>query len=83
MILAIWEGTPHRQMLDGLEVMERKRAHRALFDRLAPLAPAQDLQQMESRLERHFRLSPDEREAQAESLFHSLAAFTASALARK
>ena len=27
MILAIWEGTSHRQMLDGLEVMQRKNAH--------------------------------------------------------
>jgi acyl-CoA dehydrogenase len=27
MILAIWEGTSHRQMLDGLEVMQRKGAH--------------------------------------------------------
>jgi alkylation response protein AidB-like acyl-CoA dehydrogenase len=26
MILQIWEGTPHRQILDGLEVMERKAA---------------------------------------------------------
>ena len=27
MILAIWAETSHRQMLDGLEVMERKSAH--------------------------------------------------------
>ncbi len=27
MILAIWEGTSHRQMLDGLEVVQHKRAH--------------------------------------------------------
>ncbi len=33
MILAIWEGTSHRQILDGLEVMERKRAHQMLFRR--------------------------------------------------
>jgi len=36
MILPIWEGTPHRQMLDGLEVMER--AHQMLFAHLAPYA---------------------------------------------
>jgi alkylation response protein AidB-like acyl-CoA dehydrogenase len=30
MILAIWEGTSHRQILDGLEVMERKQAHKML-----------------------------------------------------
>jgi acyl-CoA dehydrogenase len=34
MILAIWEGTSHRQILDGVEVMERKRAHKLLFGRL-------------------------------------------------
>jgi alkylation response protein AidB-like acyl-CoA dehydrogenase len=36
MILPIWEGTPHRQMLDGLEVMERKQAHEMCFD-ISPL----------------------------------------------
>jgi acyl-CoA dehydrogenase len=35
MILAIWEGTSHRQMLDGLEVMQHKGAHRLLFQHLA------------------------------------------------
>src|SRR3990172_7788281 len=34
MILAIWEGTSHRQILDGLEVMERKGAHRPLLRHL-------------------------------------------------
>jgi hypothetical protein len=38
MILAIWEGTSHRQILDGLEVMERRRAHRLLFQHLAATA---------------------------------------------
>ncbi len=32
MVLTIWEGTCHRQILDGLEVMERKGAHRLLFE---------------------------------------------------
>src|SRR6185295_3016319 len=43
MILPIWEGTPHRQMLDGLEVMERKRAHEMLFEHLAPYADKSEL----------------------------------------
>src|SRR5258708_6845858 len=30
MILAIWEGTSHRQILDGMEVMESRRAHKLL-----------------------------------------------------
>jgi alkylation response protein AidB-like acyl-CoA dehydrogenase len=48
MILPIWEGTPHRQILDGMEVMERKQAHRLLFDYLvergADLSGLTDLQ---------------------------------------
>src|SRR5713226_3934618 len=81
MILAIWEGTSHRQILDGLEVMERKRAHKMLFRRLAEIAPSKDLQDMESELEQHLKLPPEEKEALAEPLFRRLAAFTAETLA--
>ncbi len=83
MILAIWEGTSHRQILDGLEVMERKRTHRPLFERLAATAPPQDLREIEARVEHHLGLSAEEKEARAEALFSSLAAFTAEALSRK
>jgi hypothetical protein len=82
LILAIWEGTPHRQMLDGLEVMERKRAHGMLFDRLAPHTSPEELQHVETRVERHLKLPAEEREASAEALFRGLAAFTANALVR-
>jgi acyl-CoA dehydrogenase len=50
MILAIWEGTSHRQILDGLEVIERRQAHKLLFERLAKIAPAKELQEMESEI---------------------------------
>ncbi len=83
MILAIWEGTSHRQILDGLEVMERKQAHRMLFRRLAEIAPSKELHDMESEVEKHLKLPPEEREAFAEPLFRRLAAFTAETLARK
>jgi acyl-CoA dehydrogenase len=83
MILAIWEGTSHRQMLDGLEVMDRKRAHTLLFRRLAEIAPSKELQDMELEVERHLKLPPEEREALAERLFRRLAAFTAETLVRK
>jgi len=83
MILAIWEGTSHRQMLDGLEVMERKRAHKMLFRRLAEIAPSKELQDMESELEQHLKLPPGDKEALAEPLFRRLAALTAETLARK
>jgi acyl-CoA dehydrogenase len=83
MILAIWEGTPHRQILDGLEVMERKQAHKMLFQRLAEIVPSKELHDMESQVERHLKLPPAEREALAEPLFKQLAVFTAETLARK
>jgi acyl-CoA dehydrogenase len=83
MILTIWEGTSHRQILDGLEVMERKRAHMMLFRRLAEFAPSKELQDMESEVEGHLKLATEKREAFAEPLFRRLAIFTAEALARK
>jgi len=83
MILAIWEGTSHRQILDGLEVMERKQAHKMLFRRLAEVAPAKELQEMESEIEQHLKLPAEEKEALAEPIFRKLAAFTAEALTHK
>jgi alkylation response protein AidB-like acyl-CoA dehydrogenase len=83
MILAIWEGTAHRQILDGLEVMERKQAHKLLFQRLAEIAPSKELQDLESEVERHLKLPPEQREALAEPLFRKLATLTAETLAHK
>lgn len=83
MILPIWEGTPHRQILDGLEVMARKGAHRALFRELAPYAEPRDLEEMAHRVEAHLRLPAGEQEAGAEPLFRDLAGFAARALLRR
>lgn len=80
MILAIWEGTSHRQVLDGLEVMERKRAHRLLFQHL-DAGPA--AQKMEARIERQLSLAQEEKEATAEPLFRELALITANSLVEK
>ena len=80
MILAIWEGTSHRQMLDGLEVMQRKSAHRLLFQHLAGKVPETQLSEMETRVERQLGLPELEREATLEKLFSDLASFTADAL---
>ncbi len=79
MILAIWEGTSHRQILDGMEVMERKRAHRLLFEHLGRNAESEE---MERRIERQLSLPQEEKEATAEPLFDDLAAFTATSLLR-
>jgi alkylation response protein AidB-like acyl-CoA dehydrogenase len=83
MILAIWEGTSHRQILDGLEVMERKQAHKMLFRRLTEIAPSKELQEMESEVEQHLKLPPEEKETLAEPLFKRLAALTEATLACK
>jgi acyl-CoA dehydrogenase len=83
MILAIWEGTSHRQMLDGLEVMQHKRAHRLLFQHLAGRAPEGQLREMEARVERQLGLSEVDREATLERLFSDLASLTADALLRE
>jgi alkylation response protein AidB-like acyl-CoA dehydrogenase len=83
MILAIWEGTPHRQMLDGLEVMQRKSAHKLLFQHLAGRAPEPQLRDMEARVERQLGLPAIEKEATLEKLFTDLAIFTAEALVRE
>ena len=83
MILAIWEGTSHRQILDGMEVMERKRAHKLLFGRLEEHALSKEVEGLEEEVERHLRLPTEEREAQAEGIFRKLAIFTAETLARR
>ena len=80
MILAIWEGTSHRQILDGLEVMERKRAHRLLLRDLSERVPSAQLSEMESRIEEHLVLPEDEKQATAEALFRDLAQLTARTL---
>ena len=80
MILAIWEGPAHRQILDALEVMERKHAHELLFQYLSGMAAASDLDTMQAQIERHLTLPRDEKEAGAEALVARLAVFTADAL---
>jgi acyl-CoA dehydrogenase len=80
MILAIWEGPAHRQMLDGLEVMERKHAHRLLLQSLSATVPNSALQDMEARIEQHLALPREKKEAGVEVLFTDLACFTADAL---
>ena len=83
MILAIWEGTSHRQILDGLEVIERKQAHKMLFEQLKDLASAEELQEIEMEIQRHLKLPTEEKEAQAEAIFRRLAVFTANKLSQK
>ena len=83
MILAIWEGTSHRQILDGLEVMDRKQAHKTLFAHLAEIAPAGELQDAEREVQQLLQLPVDQKEARAEAVFRRLAIFTADRLSMK
>jgi alkylation response protein AidB-like acyl-CoA dehydrogenase len=83
MILAIWEGTSHRQALDGLEVMERKQAHKLLFHHLARLSPSAEISEMEALVQHHLALPQTEKEAQTESMFRRLAILTAETLSQK
>ena len=83
MILAIWEGTAHRQALDALEVMERKKAHKMLFELLAEAGTTDDLLEMEALVQRHLSFTPNEKEADADGLIRRLAIFTAEKLSRK
>jgi hypothetical protein len=57
--------------------MERKQAHKMLFEQLAEIAPAEELREMESEVQRHLKLPADEKEARAEGLFRRLAVLTA------
>jgi alkylation response protein AidB-like acyl-CoA dehydrogenase len=83
MIADIWEGPPHRQILDGLEVMERKGAHRLLFDHLAPFVDGDTLHHISARVEQRLSLDREEKEAGAQAVFEALADFAAGALASK
>jgi len=73
MILAIWEGPAHRQILDGLEAMERKGAHRGLFRDLARVLPEEELKELDDGANRLLALPPVERESAAEPYFRRLA----------
>lgn len=77
MVLTIWEGTCHRQILDGLEVMERKGAHRMLFEHLRGGVEPAELSAMRRRVEAHLALPPAQREAGAQEVFRDLAMFVA------
>lgn len=77
MILAIWEGTPQRQMLDGLEVMHRKRAHELLF---AHLGDPEGSEEQRHAVE---ALLAGGDESGVEPVFRGLAEWTAGVLARE
>ena len=83
MILSIWEGTSHRHLLDGLEVMERKKAHELLLEHLATDRKSPELREIESLVRPYLDLPHEEREAHAERFFTRFAALVACVLAQR
>ncbi|MEN3000859.1 MAG: acyl-CoA dehydrogenase family protein [Armatimonadota bacterium] len=77
MVLPIWEGGSHRQMLDALEVMQRKEAHQQLLQMLAPFADSDELREWRERIEAYLQQPPEEQEANLEALIPPLAEWTA------
>lgn len=77
MILSIWEGTAHRQILDGLEVMQHKAAHINLFECLEKKADPIAHAEMKARIQHHLKLPQEQLEATSENLFNDLARYCA------
>jgi len=82
-ILPIWEGTPHRQILDGWEVMARYNLHERLFDELEAISPNSGSNIMHNKIQNLLRQSKEEQETSAGKIFRQLARTTANALAFK
>lgn len=83
MIADIWEGPPHRQILDGVEVMERKNGFGLLAEYLAPYADREALDAMKRRVAALLALPQEDKEAESEAVFVDLARLTAEALLTK
>lgn len=73
MILAIWEGGSHRQMLDALEVLQKRRTHELLLDWMAPNSSQAELQDWRERIEQYLLQPSEDQEAQIETLMPPLA----------
>lgn len=74
MILAIWEGTPHRQMLDGLKVLLRKDVQDRLYRDLRPALSKEDFDAVHQLIESVNEPSRNEKERIIGYVFPKLAA---------
>lgn len=81
LILPIWEGTPHRQLLDALEAMERKQAHRLLLEDLRGQVDAESIRAWEQSLDEYLSLPPEEKEARAREVLEPFARWVGLSLA--
>ncbi len=83
MILGIWEGTPHRQILDGMEVVEKKRVHVPLLDGIAARGGnAVALAMSRAEVDDWLALPAERKEAESERVFARLAGTVARELRR-
>lgn len=77
-ILSIWEGTPHRQMLDGLETMAKKNSHKLLFEFFKERFKGDEfkmkkLTDISEYTERFLDMPDEKKEEEVEDLFRKLA----------
>jgi acyl-CoA dehydrogenase len=80
MVLPIWEGGSHRQMLDALEVIQRRNAHTLLLEHLAPFADPAELDAWHKRIDAYLQQPPETQEAALETLIPPLAAWVGQTL---
>lgn len=80
MILAIWEGTAHRQLLDALEVIARKQVHRTLLKTIGNGSSAAEFMDVIGDIDALLQRPVDEREYLWEPLGARLAKVAADAL---
>ncbi len=81
MILPIWEGTPHRQCLDAVEVIVKKDAHLLLYEHLRDLDKrAEDVLNIGSELK---NMNDNDREKYADMYITEMAEAAADTLYKK
>lgn len=79
MVLPIWEGGSHRQMLDALEVMQKRKAHETLLKMLEPYTEKQTLANWRSTIEQYLQMPAEKQEAEIETLMAPFARWVAEA----
>lgn len=82
MVLPIWEGGSHRQMLDALEVMQRRSAHTLLLEHLQPYTNHAEQQAWREKIDAYLQQSPETQEAELETLIPPLAEWAGKAMAQ-
>lgn len=80
LILPIWEGTSHRQILDGIEAVVKKDAHIGLYERFRGYGGAEEIRRIGEEIK---GMDGETREREGEELFLSLVKATIRVLREK